>query len=92
MGAAESVSPAVGNIEVSQRSADRRAVRLATRAIPTRRLAAAPGSSIAPDGYIITNSHVVHRAPPDLGHSSDGRKSSAELIGDDPGTDLAVIR
>ena len=85
--AAESVSPAVVNIEVAHASGP--------RANPRNSDAPAGSGSgfiVAPDGYIVTNSHVVHRASRISVTLSDGRKSEAELIGDDPETDLAVIR
>lgn len=50
------------------------------------------GVILAPDGYVLTNSHVVHNAK-DLEISMpDGRVMQAEIVGEDPDNDLAVIR
>ncbi len=50
------------------------------------------GMVIAADGYILTNSHVVHTAKAVRAYFMDGTELPAEVVGDDPATDLAVVR
>ncbi len=86
VGAAEKISPAVVKIEVAQSAR--------TRSVEQReRQGGGSGFVFTPDGLILTNSHVVHGAVrihvslPDEQH-----RYPAHVIGDDPATDIAVIR
>jgi S1-C subfamily serine protease len=87
--AAEKVSPSVVNIEV-RHNVDSRQASASRRSAEVR--GSGSGFVFTPDGFILTNSHVVHGATK-LGVTlSDGRSFEARLIGEDPDTDLAVIR
>jgi len=80
----ERVGPAVASVAVSRQSRDRMG--------RTRRLeGAGSGFVFTPDGYMLTNSHVVSGASQISVTLPDGRQFDAQLIGDDPDTDLAVI-
>ena len=84
--AVERLSPSVVNIEVHQPAGHTRS------GGPRERLGGGSGFVFTPDGLILTNSHVVHDAARMAVTLADGRHMPAALIGDDPASDLAVIR
>lgn len=85
-GAVERISPSVAHIEVHQAGGRTRSGE------PRERQGGGSGFVFTPDGLILTNSHVVHEAVRIAVTLSDGRHMPATLIGEDPASDLAVIR
>ena len=83
---AEKLSPAVVNISIHQPSSD-----------PYSRLSydlrgMGSGFIVTPDGFILTNSHVVRGSTMVEVTLNDGRSFPAEIVGDDPFTDIALLR
>jgi S1-C subfamily serine protease len=88
--AAETVSPAVVKIDVRKRSAPSAGARDGADQREVR--GSGSGFVFTPDGLILTNSHVAGGAARIDVTLADGQSFDADLIGDDPHTDLAVIR
>src|SRR4051812_4629832 len=84
--AVEKVGPAVVHIAVRQRATQ--------NSQRTAREVQGSGSGFVftPDGFVLTNSHVVHGASEIVVTFPDGETCHATLIGDDPDSDLAVLR
>ena len=69
-----------------------RACRSSAASQPRRPRGTGSGVIISPDGYILTNNHVVGEAIEINVKLADGREVKARRIGTDPETDLAVIK
>lgn len=80
--AVDRVGPAVVQVEVARRGRPSQ---------PPIVQGAGSGVLFAPDGLLITNSHVVHGAQHLAVTLEDGRRYDAEVVGEDPHTDLAVV-
>ena len=87
--AAERVSPSVANIEVAHQI---RLRRNADPRLPDEARGHGSGFVFTPDGFVLTNSHVVHGADSIQVTLHDGRRLRGDLVGNDPGTDRAVVR
>jgi S1-C subfamily serine protease len=91
VGAVERVAPSVVKIDVAGRRAGSGGGRRPGRWRGSEQ-GSGSGFVFTPDGLILTNSHVVHDSGSLTVHFADGRSLEGDIVGDDPDTDLAVIR
>ncbi len=87
--AAEKISPSVVNIDVRKTSKGRQITPFRS---PEELRGNGSGFIFTPDGFILTNSHVVHQADKMRVTLPDGRRFDGDMVGEDPDTDLAVVR
>jgi S1-C subfamily serine protease len=85
--AVERVGPAVLHLEVSGGAVPSR-----RRGVPNETGGTGSGFFFTPDGFLLTNSHVVHGAREVRATFVDGGTFVAYPVGDDPSTDLAVLK
>jgi S1-C subfamily serine protease len=85
--AVDRLGPAVVSLSVARPAPER----FRRRGLPELR-GSGSGVIITPDGYILTNSHVVHEAHRVEARLPDGLALAAEVVGDDPASDLALVR
>src|SRR6476661_8312711 len=86
----ERVTPAVVHLEVAIPTPARRGRTRQREGPPPT--SSGSGFVFAPDGFVLTNAHVVERATRIWATTADGSRCHAELVGADPDTDLAVVR
>jgi len=82
-GAVEAIQPSVVHVQIEGRRAGRGGESLR---------GGGSGFVLTPDGLIVTNSHVVHAAARIEVSAPDGMRREASLVGDDPDTDLAILK
>jgi S1-C subfamily serine protease len=75
---AEAISPCVVRLDILDASG--------------RKRGSGSGTVVSPDGLVLTNSHVIHGGKRARAATTDGRSLSARVLGDDPDTDLALLR
>jgi S1-C subfamily serine protease len=89
---ARRVGPAVVQIDTQTRGRGRRANLAHLTPFPDQRSGLGSGFLFRPDGHILTNAHVVHRAEKIRATLPDRRYFKAAVVGSDPGYDLAILK
>ena len=88
--AVDRVAPTVAHLEIAVVPSSFR--RRGRRSADAEQTGAGSGFVFTPDGFLLTNSHVVEGASRIRATFADGESHSAEVVGVDPDTDLAVLR